>query len=131
MQKHCTPKQETFCLAFMETGNASEAYRRAYDCQAMKPATIKRKAAELMSNGTITATLAYLRAPAVKAAQMTLEAHLADLKVLRDKAAETGQFSAAISAEIARGKAAGVAIEKTEPLLTAVIHRIELVSLEQ
>jgi phage terminase small subunit len=105
-------------------------YASGVAANTVKPATIKRKASELMGNGTITATLAYLRAPAVKAAQMTLEAHLADLKVLRDKAAETGQFSAAISAEIARGKAAGLAIEKTEPLLTAVIHRIELVSLE-
>ena len=34
-----TPKQEAFCLAYMETGNASEAYRRAYDADNMKPAT--------------------------------------------------------------------------------------------
>ena len=26
-----TPKQEAFILAYLETGNASEAYRRAYN----------------------------------------------------------------------------------------------------
>ncbi|SQE31532.1 Terminase small subunit [Mannheimia haemolytica] len=26
-----TPKQEAFCLAYIETGNASEAYRQAYE----------------------------------------------------------------------------------------------------
>lgn len=26
-----TPNQEAFCLAYLETGNAAEAYRRAYD----------------------------------------------------------------------------------------------------
>ena len=35
-----TPKQEAFCLAFIETGNASDAYRRAYSAGKMKPATI-------------------------------------------------------------------------------------------
>lgn len=35
-----TPKQETFCLAYIETGNASEAYRQAYDAENMKPDTV-------------------------------------------------------------------------------------------
>ena len=29
--KDLTPKQEAFACAYVETGNASEAYRRAYD----------------------------------------------------------------------------------------------------
>ena len=29
-----TPKQELFAQAYIETGNASEAYKRAYDTQA-------------------------------------------------------------------------------------------------
>jgi phage terminase small subunit len=39
-----TVKQENFCLAYMETGNASEAYRRAYNAGKMKPAVINVKA---------------------------------------------------------------------------------------
>ena len=35
-----TPKREAFALAFVETGNASEAYRRAFDATKMKPASI-------------------------------------------------------------------------------------------
>ena len=31
MAQDLTPKQEAFCLAFLETGNAAQAYRRAYD----------------------------------------------------------------------------------------------------
>ena len=38
-----TPKQENFCLAYLETGNASEAYRRAYDVANMKPESIAPK----------------------------------------------------------------------------------------
>jgi phage terminase small subunit len=34
-QEHpLTPKQEAFALAYVETGNAAEAYRRAYDVKA-------------------------------------------------------------------------------------------------
>ncbi|WJV25902.1 MULTISPECIES: terminase small subunit [Pseudomonas] len=109
-----TPKQEAFCLAYLKTGNASEAYRQAYAAKNMKPATINVKASELLSNGKVTVRLEELRAPAVVAAQMTLESHLADLKMLRDKALEAEQFSAAITAETNRGKAAGLYTEKVD-----------------
>jgi hypothetical protein len=52
---------------------------------------------------------------------MTLEGHLADLQMLRDKALQADQFSAAISAEIARGKASGVHVEKSEQHLTGAV----------
>lgn len=38
-----TQKQEAFALAYFETGNASEAYRRAYNAENMKPESINRK----------------------------------------------------------------------------------------
>jgi phage terminase small subunit len=41
-----TQRQEKFCLAYIETGNASESYRRAYNAENMKPVTINRKAKE-------------------------------------------------------------------------------------
>jgi phage terminase small subunit len=67
-----TPKQLTFCRAYVETGNASEAYRRAYNASAMKTATIGRKAMELMSNGTITAYITALKAETDGAATKAL-----------------------------------------------------------
>ena len=75
-----TPKQEAFCFGYLETGNASEAYRRAYDAAGMKAPTINRKAKELLDNGKIAARLAELRKPAADAAQVTLEGHLKDRK---------------------------------------------------
>lgn len=116
-----TPKQEAFCLAYLETGNASEAYRRAYDAENMKPESINRKAKDVIDNVKIAARIEALRKPALKRAQMTLEGHLADLQMLRDKALEADQFSAAISAEIARGKASGVHVEKSEQHLTGSV----------
>lgn len=109
-----TQKQETFCLEYLKAGNASEAYRMAYDAKSMKPASIHRRAKELMHNGKIAARVAELRAPATKNAQITLGSHLRRLSLLRKKAEKLGQMSAAIAAEVARGKAAGLYVEKVE-----------------
>ncbi len=57
-----TLKQEAFVQAYMNCGNASEAYRQAYDASRMKPETVSRKAAELLRNGKVTARLDALRA---------------------------------------------------------------------
>ena len=54
MENKLTPKQEKFCREFIKCGNASEAYKRAYDCKNMKPETINVKACELLKNGNIT-----------------------------------------------------------------------------
>lgn len=107
-----TPKQEAFCLAYLETGNASEAYRRCYNASRMKPATVNKRANELLSKGVITGRLDELRKPAVEKAQMTLEGHLKRLADLSDAAEDAGQFGAAITAETNRGRAAGFYVEK-------------------
>lgn len=109
-----TIKQENFCLAYVETSNASEAYRHVYDCTKMKEATINRAAKELMDNPKITARLAELRKAAAEATQLTLTTHLSKLAELRDKAAGAQQFSAAITAEISRGKAGGLYVDRAE-----------------
>ena len=56
-----TIKQENFCNKYLESGNASEAYRCAYSCSKMKAKTITRKALELMENGIITARIKELQ----------------------------------------------------------------------
>ncbi len=48
-----TKKQEDFCHDYLETGNASEAYRRSYNCGRMKPETIHRNAHALLHNTKI------------------------------------------------------------------------------
>ncbi|MBU9563791.1 terminase small subunit [Burkholderia multivorans] len=109
-----TQKQENFCAAYIETGNASEAYRRAYDASGMNSASVNRKAKELLDNVKITARITEMRAPVLERAQLTLEQHLADLKRLRDLAEADGKYGPAVSAEISRGKASGLYVEKIE-----------------
>ena len=109
-----THKQEMFCLAYIETGNASEAYRRAYDSSKMKPESVYESASRLLADVKITARLAQLRAPVRDRAQITLESHLERLNHLSLMAEQAEQYSAAIKAEESRGKVAGLYVEKID-----------------
>lgn len=101
-----TPKQEAFANAFCELMNATAAYRKVYNTTA-NDATCRKRASELLANDLVAEKIAEIQAAAAEAAAFTLEDHLDDLLKLRNMAAKKNQFGAAISAEIARGKASG------------------------
>lgn len=73
-----TPKQEAFCQKYIETGNASEAYRQSYDAGNMKPESVSRKAFELLENGKITAHLETLKARQLKRHDVTIDRVLSE-----------------------------------------------------
>lgn len=102
--KELTPKQEAFVLAYLETGNASEAYRRSYKADGMLPQTINRSAKELLDNPKIAARLAVINRKAEAKALLSLEEHMDELKALRELAKQNAQLSAAIAAEVKRGE---------------------------
>ena len=73
-------KQEKFCNYYIECGNASEAYRRAYSCSNMKDESINRKAIELLNNGKITARVKELQEELKRKSDITKEEVLNMLK---------------------------------------------------
>lgn len=109
-----TEKQERFCAFYVECGNATEAYRRAFAPPTATSKSINEKASRLLATPKIGERIAELRAPVVEKAQLTLEAHLDKLASLRDKAEAKENFPAAITAEHLRGKVAGHYIERAE-----------------
>ena len=68
-----TLKQEKFCIEYIETGNASEAYRRAYSTSKMKESTINRKAKYTIDLGKIKARVNALMAPVYEKLEVTQE----------------------------------------------------------
>ncbi len=79
-----TPKQEAFCLAYLKTGNASEAYRQAYSAKNMKPETINNKASALLKKGEIGARLEHLNKSAVTDSVMTRQRALERLSLIAE-----------------------------------------------
>jgi phage terminase small subunit len=104
-----TPKREKFAQGVASGMTQAEAYRQAFSAQRMSTPAIYVEAARLSENPKIALRIAELRAPAAKRAGITLESHLEDLLKLRNMAAKAGNVAAAITAEVARGKHAGVA----------------------
>lgn len=107
------PKQEKFCQLYIELGNASEAYRQAYDASKMKPETIKRKAQELLESGTITATyIAELKLEHKERHNLTVDDLIAELEQARQLALDDSmgkpQPSAAVSATMGKAKLLGL-----------------------
>lgn len=58
---------------------------------------------------------------------VSMQSHLTELSRLRDEAIDSGQISSAISAEISRGKAAGLYVEKKE----VTVNKVESMSDEE
>lgn len=102
-----TPKQESFCLAYMETGNASESYRRAYQADGMSPNAINVEACNMLSNPKIALRLSELRAPIIAKAQLTVEDLLAELEEARKLAIDTEAPAPAVSATMGKAKLLG------------------------
>lgn len=109
-----TIKQEAFCQAYVEIGNASEAYRRTYDASNMKPETVNRKAVELQSHGKITARVAELRAQLRQRHEITADTLVQELEEARLLARNISSAAAMVSATMGKGKLLGLIIDRAE-----------------
>lgn len=99
-----TQKQENFCLAYIETGNASEAYRRSYNASNMKPETVVVRASELMSKSNIKVRVEELRGKAESKAIMTREEALERLtRMARVRITDVAEFREDIVGEDDKG----------------------------
>lgn len=122
-----TANMEAFCVELARTGDASASYKKAYSAERMSGATISRTAFELQQNPKITARLAVLRADVRKKSGITLEEHMKALGTLRNAAAQVKQYSAAITAEMARGKVSGLYSDDWDEEDAAPIQRVEII----
>lgn len=130
-----TAKQEAFARSYVETGNASEAYRQAYNVGVnTKTETVNKRASELLANGEVTGRVAELQSQATERTMVTVESLTLELEEARMKAmADEKGASAAVSAVMGKAKLHGLLVEKAEhsgpggkPIET--ITRIELVA---
>ena len=102
------PRHERFAQLLTHGMSADEAHTKA----GYRPD--RGNAVRLTTNDSIGERVVELQAVAAERTVITLASHLRDLKDLRDKACAEGRYSAAISAEIARGRAAGLYVERIE-----------------
>lgn len=117
-----TGKQEKFAQVFVETGDASEAYRQSYDTSKMSAPTINRKAHDCKSHGKISARVEQLRQIHAKRHNVTVDSLIAELEDIKQIAlsADTPQTSAAVSAVMGKAKLTG--LDKQVFEMTGVVN---------
>jgi len=109
-----TPKQERFCQLYIETGNASGAYRGAYAAAQMKGETVNKRASELLSDGEVTGRIDELRAEHALQHGMTVAGIAAMLIEDRAFARDQQTPAAAVSATMGLAKLYGHLRDKIE-----------------
>lgn len=111
-----TVKQEAFVRAFLESGNASKAYRTAYNAENMKDNAIHVSASQLLANPKIAIRVKEARESSAKRHDITI-AKLTDMLVDAYHLAMKESVeapAAAVSAVLAIGKLHGLVVDKKE-----------------
>ena len=124
MTDDLTPKQEKFTQVYIETGNASEAYRQAYNIGKMKPDTIHTAAQQLMDNYKVLGRIKELQAEHAERHRVTLDSLTEEYNVAKDTAYGLDQTSAAISAINGKAKIHGFDKTTLEVRLPRVVRKI-------
>lgn len=111
-----TPKQEKFAQVYVQTGNASEAYRQAYNCEKMKPDGIHVNASKLLSDAKVALMVESLRDEARGSHMMTVNDIIKELEEARIIAStgERPQAAAMVSATMGKAKVLGFVVDKAE-----------------
>ncbi len=111
-----TPKQEAFALAYVETGNASEAYRRSYNAAKMKSEVVANKASALLKKGDVRVRVEELKARAVERHDITVDDLIRELEEARKAAltTEKPQAAAMVAATLGKAKLLGLITDRQE-----------------
>lgn len=104
-----TPKQEAFALAYLETGNAAEAYRRAYDVAPdAKDGWLYVEACQMLDNPNIALRLAELQDQAAKLSIFTVHKAAEEFEQVRVAAMAAANHAAANGAITGKVKLFGL-----------------------
>jgi phage terminase small subunit len=117
MAKGLTIKQEKFCNKYLECGNASEAYRFAYDCSKMSDDSVWCNASQLLSDTKVTQRVKELQTELQKASDISKERVLEELGAILE--ARITDYVNLVTERVPlpqskRDKKAGVPVEYTE-----------------
>lgn len=123
MQDQLTAMQEKFCLTYVETGNASEAYRQAYNTENYIPSSVHVNACKLLADAKVLQRVEALQAEHQQRHNVTLDSLTKELDEMKLFAVDKEQPSAAISAVMGKAKIHGFDKTVMEVKLPKVVRR--------
>ena len=86
LREHQTPKQEAFTMAHVETGNATEAYRRSYEPQNWTDNALSVQASKMLRHPKIVLRLDQLQRAHAERHEITVDGITSELEEARKPA---------------------------------------------
>ena len=121
-----TPKHKKFCRLYVQGLSAAKAARQAGFTTNMISSKVQGSAM-IRKNPLVVNHIIELMTNERDRSNVSMGSHLTELSHLRDQAIDSGQLPAAISAEVSRGRAAGLYVERKE----VTVSKIETLSNEE
>lgn len=101
-------KHEKFCQFFIETGNASEAYRRAFPDSKMKDNSLHVEASRLLNSPTVSLRVLELRNEHRERHKVTVDDLIKELEEARQAGLSFENASAMVAATMGKAKLLGL-----------------------
>lgn len=114
MTRKLTQKQENFINKYIECGNASEAYRHAYNAENMKDKTIHEASSRLLNDYNVNTRIIELRERNTDNSFATVDGLTKKLNIAYQMSIKDKQNSAAVSAAMGSAKLNGLLVDKKE-----------------
>lgn len=123
-----TPKQEHFAQVYLETGNASEAYRQAYSTKSKSENQIHVEACKLLKSHKVSLRVEELKSEHKERHNLTVDDLIAELEESRQVAmtAKSPQTSAAVSATMGKARILGLdkqVLEHQNKAVEVIVNR--------
>jgi len=119
-----TPKQDGFCLSYIETGNASESYRLNYNVSKMSDAVLNNEASKLLNHHGITMRLEQIKQAHSVRHNITVDGITTMYKAVINDATANNQFGPAVSAITGLAKLHGLLTDKVELTDNSIADRL-------
>ena len=114
-----TTNQQAYVNARLEGLNQTESYAKAYPNQNMSRAALQVEACRAEAHPKISLWLKAAQEAALETHVATLNEHTGQLARLREMALRSGNYGAAVNAEVNRGKVAGLYVDRVEDVTKA------------
>jgi phage terminase small subunit len=124
--RRLTMKQHKFVDEYINTGNASESYRRSYDCKNSTNRTIQINASKLLNNTMVALAIKREKERLSRSSRLGSKDIEDNLFSIFERSLETDQLNTARACMMDIAKLNGLIIQKQEQQINTTVNHVSL-----
>lgn len=124
--RQLTMKQHKFVDEYINTGNASEAYRRSYDCKKSSNKTISIEATKLINSPNVALAVKREKERLSRSSRLDSKDIENNLFSIFERSLETDQLNTARACMMDIAKLNGLIIQKQEQQINTTVNHVSL-----